>query len=232
MLLAGCTQVASPEVTANQTVFTANDTVTISWTSVDDADSYQICFYIFPLSDDRLARSVEQTQTTWEGTLPQGKYDVVVYAMRNEKCGDASEKITVTIEAESVPSWEEINTIFASSNSDLSDTYGEPYAESDTGSELIESYETPAIDVVYKDDVCTRLDIYEPDYILFGLSIGENTQAELLSKLNEEDISYENDTETTTAGSNIYTVFSYNGYQFTVYIDTDNLISYVSLTTE
>ena len=178
--------------------------------------------------------SVELADTSWQGTLPIGKYDIVVSALKNNKPGESSAKMTVEIQPESVPSWSDIEYIFSSSYEDINEVYGEPAVESDTGESIIRSYDEPTIDLFYpdNDDICSQIDIYDPDYILLGLSIGANTQAQLLSALNNNDIAYENITVDTSAGLSISTKFTYNDYAFNVFIDANNAISYISIKEE
>ena len=232
--VSGCVSLEPPKTEINGDLYSDGDQIEITWDAIENAESYKVSFYLYPLSDNKLSGSVELSETSWQGTLPIGKYDIVVSALKNNKPGKSSAKMTVEIQPESVPSWNDIEYIFSSSYENINTVYGEPVVESDTGESIIRSYDKPTIDLFYldNDDICSQIDIYDPDYILFGLRIGTNTQAQLLSALNNNDIPYENITVNTSAGLSVSTKFTYHDYIFNVYIDANNAISYVSIEKE
>ena len=230
----GCVALDTPDAQINGDLFSDGDQISITWDEIDKAESYKVLFYLYPLSDDKLSGSVELSDTSWQGTLPIGKYDVVVTALKNNKPSESSTKMTVEIQPKSVPSWNDIEYIFSSSYDEIEAFYGEPAVESDTGESIIRSYDKPIIDLFYLDNdtVCSQIDIYDPDYILFDLTIENNTQAQLLSALNNNDIAFENIKVNTSAGLSVSTEFTYNNYFFTVYIDANDIISYISIEKE
>ncbi len=232
--VAGCASLEAPDTQINGDLFSDGDQIAITWDAIDNAESYKVYFYLYPLSDDKLSGSVELPDTSWQGTLPIGKYDIVVSALKNNKPGESSAKMTVEIQPKSIPSWSDIEHIFSSAYEDIETVYGEPAVESDTGEAIIRSYDEPIIDLFYPDDddICSQIDIYDPDYILLGLSIGTNTQAQLLSALNNNEITYENSTVNTSAGLSVSTKFTYNDYVFIVYIDANDILSYITINPE
>ena len=227
----GCAALQAPDTQINGDLFSDGDQIAITWDAIEKAESYKVYFYLYPLSDDKLSGSIELSDTSWQGTLPIGKYDIVVAALKKNKAGESSAKMTIEIQPKSVPSWNDIEYIFSSSYDEIEAVYGEPAVESDTGESIIRSYDKPIIDLFYpdNDDICSQIDIYDPDYILFGLRIENNTQAQLISALNNNDIIYENIKVNTSAGLSVSTEFTYNDYIFTVYIDANDIISYISL---
>jgi hypothetical protein len=62
-------------------------------------------FISTPFSDGKRARSIELTDTSWDGSMSAGQYDIVVYALRRGNASDVSQVISITVESESVPSW-------------------------------------------------------------------------------------------------------------------------------
>ncbi len=232
IVLCGCSSLKSPQITANSEVFGGGDKIVLNWDEVKNADSYKVNFYIYPLSENKLARSIELTPTEWEGVMPAGKYDVVVYAKKNSSLSESSNKITITIESQSIPSWDDINYIFNSTGSQIENKYGLASFQSDTGTSIIKSYDDPIIDLTYlnsKPGTCSQIDINDSRFILFGLRISVNTQAELISALTQNKITYENSTTDSTAGVSKSTTFTYNKYNFTVYIDKNNKLSRISI---
>ncbi len=230
--MTGCGKLQAPTVTINQSTFSGGDEIDLSWDEVKNADCYEVCFYISPFSDAKLARSIQLTDTTWQGSMQAGQYDIVVYAIRNGKQSDAAQTISITVESVSVPSWDDINYIFSCTYNQLQSKYGKAAVETDTGSSVIRSYESPVMDLTYPDNAggeCTQIDIYDSNYILFGTRIGVNTQSELIAGLNANKISYQTNSEAASAGFSLSTVFSYNDYTITFYNDSSYLISYVSI---
>lgn len=230
----GCATLEAPDTQINGDLFSDGDQIAITWDAIEKAESYKVSFYLYPLSDDKLSGSVELSDTSWQGTLPIGKYDIVVAALKNNKPGESSAKMTVEIQPKSIPSWSDIEYIFSSSYEDIKTVYGEPSVQSDTGESIIYSYDKPIIDLFYpdNDDICSQIDIYDSDYILFGLRIEKNTQAQLLSALNNNDIAYENIKVDTLAGLSVSTKFTYNDYIFIVYIDANDILSYITINPE
>ena len=230
--LTGCGALQAPTVTINQSTFSGGDEIDLSWDEVKNADSYKVCFYISPFSDAKLARSIQLTDTAWQGSMSAGQYDVVVYAIRNGKQSEAAQTISITVASISVPSWDDISYICSCTYNQLQSKYGASSVETDTGSSLIRSYESPVIDLTYPDNAggaCKQIDIYDSNYILFGMKIGVNTQNELIAALNANKISYQTNSEAASAGFSLSTVFSYNNYTITVYNDSSYIISYVSV---
>lgn len=231
-LSAGCGKPETPQISINQTTFVGGDDIALKWNEVKDADSYKICFYITPFSDGKLARSIELTDTSWDGSMSAGQYDIVVYALRRGNASDVSQVISITVESESVPSWDDINYIFSSTYDQLQSKYGVAAVETDTGSSVIRSYDSPVIDLTYPDNAkgtCKQIDIYDENFILFGLHITTNTQSDLTAALESNGITYENNSETTSAGLSLYTEFTYKNYTVLVHTDNSGLISYVTV---
>ncbi len=231
-IFSGCSAPNATRLSINNELFSAGDKIKLSWDSVEDAESYKVSFYIYPLSENKLARSVELTELTWDGDMPMGKYDVVVFAKKKKTLSDSSNKITFTVESQSIPGWDDINYIFVSTSDQVAKKYGTPSVESNTGTSVLKTYDNPEFDLTYSEansGKCSQIDIYDKRFILFKLTLGVNTQADLLSALTQNNISYENLAGRTNAGANKYTQFNYNDYQFLVYVDSKNLLSFITI---